>query len=128
MYSIETKNLTKKFKEKTAVDGVNLHIKDGELFALLGVNGAGKTTTIKMLSAIRLPTDGSITIEGMDMRKEPNKIKEVLNISPQETAIAPNLTVRENLEFILKPVQHGLKMLYAEGSSDHEECIRHNQN
>ena len=100
MYSIETKNLTKKFKEKTAVDGVNLHIKDGELFALLGVNGAGKTTTIKMLSAILLPTDGSITIEGMDMRKEPNKIKEILNISPQETAIAPNLTVRENLEFI----------------------------
>ena len=100
MYSIETKNLTKKFKEKTAVNGVNLHIKDGELFALLGVNGAGKTTTIKMLSAILLPTDGSITIEGMDMRKEPNKIKEILNISPQETAIAPNLTVRENLEFI----------------------------
>ena len=100
MYSIETKNLTKKFKEKTAVDGVNLHIKDGELFALLGVNGAGKTTTIKLLSAILLPTDGSITIEGMDMRKEPNKIKEILNISPQETAIAPNLTVRENLEFI----------------------------
>ena len=100
MYSIETRNLTKKFKEKTAVDGVNLHIKDGELFALLGVNGAGKTTTIKMLSAILLPTDGSITIEGMDMRKEPNKIKEILNISPQETAIAPNLTVRENLEFI----------------------------
>ena len=100
MYSIETKNLTKKFKEKTAVDGVNLHIKDGELFALLGVNGAGKTTTIKMLSAILIPTDGSITIEGMDMRKEPNKIKEILNISPQETAIAPNLTVRENLEFI----------------------------
>ncbi|MBQ2677294.1 MAG: ABC transporter ATP-binding protein [Firmicutes bacterium] len=100
MYSIETKNLTKKFKEKTAVNGVNLHIKDGELFALLGVNGAGKTTTIKMLSAIMLPTDGSIAIEGMDMRKEPNKIKELLNISPQETAIAPNLTVRENLEFI----------------------------
>ena len=100
MYSIETKNLTKKSKEKTAVNGVNLHIKDGELFALLGVNGAGKTTTIKMLSAIMLPTDGSIAIEGMDMRKEPNKIKELLNISPQETAIAPNLTVRENLEFI----------------------------
>ena len=100
MYSIETKDLTKKFKEKTAVDGIDLHIKEGELFALLGVNGAGKTTTIKMLSAILLPTEGSITIEGMDMKTQSNKIKEILNISPQETAIAPNLTVKENLEFI----------------------------
>ena len=100
MYSIETKELTKKFKDKAAVNGVDLKIKDGELFALLGVNGAGKTTTIKMLSAILLPTSGSITIEGMDMKHDANKIKEILNISPQETAIAPNLTVKENLEFI----------------------------
>ena len=100
MYSIETENLTKRFKDKTAVDGVDLRIRDGELFALLGVNGAGKTTTIKMLSAILLPTSGSITIAGMDMKSESNKIKEILNISPQETAIAPNLTVKENLEFI----------------------------
>ncbi len=100
MYSIETKNLTKKYKEKAAVNGINLQIKTGELFALLGVNGAGKTTTIKMLSGLILPTNGEITIEGMNMKKDSFKIKEILNVSPQETAIAPNLTVRENLDFM----------------------------
>ena len=68
MYSIETKNLTKCFKDKTAVDNLDLKIKSGELFALLGVNGAGKTTTIKMLSGLILPTSGSISIENMDMK------------------------------------------------------------
>ena len=100
MYSIETKKLTKKFKDKTAVNEMDLNIKQGELFALLGVNGAGKTTTIKMLSGLILPTSGSIKIENMDMKKETFKIKEILNVSPQETAIAPNLTVKENLEFM----------------------------
>ena len=100
MYSIETKKLTKKFKDKVAVNGIDLQIKEGELFALLGTNGAGKTTTIKMLSGLILPTDGSIKIEGMDMKKDVFKIKEILNVSPQETAIAPNLTVKENLEFM----------------------------
>ena len=100
MYSIETKQLIKKFKEKVAVDGINLQIKKGELFALLGTNGAGKTTTIKMLSGLILPTSGDIEIENMDMKKDIFKIKEILNVSPQETAIAPNLTVKENLEFM----------------------------
>ena len=100
MYSIETRQLTKKFKEKVAVDGINLQIKKGELFALLGTNGAGKTTTIKMLSGLILPTSGDIEIENMDMKKDIFKIKEILNVSPQETAIAPNLTVKENLEFM----------------------------
>ena len=100
MYSIETRQLTKKFKEKVAVDGINLQIKKGELFALLGTNGAGKTTTIKMLSGLILPTSGDIVIENMDMKKDIFKIKEILNVSPQETAIAPNLTVKENLEFM----------------------------
>ena len=100
MYSIETKNLTKKYKDKVAVNGIDLQIKEGELFALLGVNGAGKTTTIKMLSGLILPTSGDITIENMDMKKDTLKIKEILNVSPQETAIAPNLTVKENLEFM----------------------------
>ena len=100
MYSIETSQLTKKFKEKVAVDGINLQIKKGELFALLGTNGAGKTTTIKMLSGLILPTSGDIEIENMDMKKDIFKIKEILNVSPQETAIAPNLTVKENLEFM----------------------------
>lgn len=100
MYSIETKNLTKEFKDKIAVNGVDLKIKEGELFALLGVNGAGKTTTIKMLSGLILPTKGDIKILDMNMKKNMLKIKEYLNVSPQETAIAPNLSVKENLEFM----------------------------
>lgn len=100
MVSIETIKLTKKYKDKVAVNGIDLSIKEGELFALLGVNGAGKTTTIKMLSGLILPTSGSITIEDMDMKKDMFKIKEILNVSPQETAIAPNLTVKENLDFM----------------------------
>lgn len=100
MYSIETKKLTKRFKDKVAVNGIDLSIKQGELFALLGVNGAGKTTTIKMLSGLILPTSGEIVIENMNMKKDVFKIKEILNVSPQETAIAPNLTVKENLEFM----------------------------
>lgn len=100
MYSIETKNLTKKFKNKVAVNNINLKIKKGELFSLLGTNGAGKTTTIKMLSSLILPTSGEIKIMGFDINDERQKIKEILNVSPQETAIAPNLTVKENLEFM----------------------------
>ena len=100
MLSIETKNLTKKFKEKTAVNGIELKINEGELFALLGTNGAGKTTTIKMLSTLILPTEGEIKILGLDIVKDRQKIKEILNVSPQETAIAPNLSVKENLEFM----------------------------
>ena len=100
MYSIEIRDLTKKFKDKVAVNNISLKIKEGELFALLGVNGAGKTTTIKMLSGLILPTSGDIIIESMDIKKDTLKIKEILNVSPQETAIAPNLTVKENLEFM----------------------------
>jgi ABC-2 type transport system ATP-binding protein len=100
MNSIEVKNLTKKFKDKVAVNNMNLDIREGELFALLGTNGAGKTTTIKMLSGLILPSNGSITIEQMDMKKDSLKIKELLNVSPQETAVAPNLTVYENLDFM----------------------------
>ena len=100
MLAIETNKLTKKYKDKLAVNELDLNIKEGELLALLGVNGAGKTTTIKMLSGLILPTSGSIKIDGMDMKKDIFKIKEILNVSPQETAIAPNLTVKENLEFM----------------------------
>ena len=100
MNAIEIKNLTKKYKDVTAVNSINLQIKQGELFALLGVNGAGKTTTIKMLSGLILPNSGDIFIENMNMKKDIYKIKEILNVSPQETAIAPNLTVKENLEFM----------------------------
>ena len=100
MLAIETNKLTKKFKEKIAVNGINLKINEGELFALLGTNGAGKTTTIKMLSTLILPTDGEIKINGLDIIKDRQKIKEIINVSPQETAIAPNLSVKENLEFM----------------------------
>ena len=100
MNAVEIKKLVKKYGAKVAVNDMNLSIKEGELFALLGVNGAGKTTTIKMLSGLILPTSGEITILGMDMKKERIKIKSLLNVSPQETAIAPNLTVKENLDFM----------------------------
>ncbi len=100
MFAIETKDLTKRYKEKTAVNRINLKINQGELFALLGINGAGKTTTIKMLSTLILPTNGEIIINGLDIVKDRQKIRELLNLSPQETAIAPNLSVMENLEFM----------------------------
>ena len=100
MYAIKTNKLTKKYKDKVVVNGIDLLIREGELFSLLGVNGAGKTTTIKMLSGLILPTSGDILIDSMDMKNDIYKIKQLLNVSPQETAIAPNLTVKENLEFM----------------------------
>lgn len=100
MKSIEITNLTKKYGNKTAVDNLSLSIEQGELFGLLGVNGAGKTTTIKMLCGLCSATSGDATLQGFSISKEPTKIKEIINVSPQETAIAPNLSVRENLEFI----------------------------
>ena len=100
MFAIETTNLTKKFKDKTVVENLNLQIKQGELFSLLGTNGAGKTTTIKMLTTLLSSTDGQIFINGLDIKNDAQKIKNIINMSPQETAIAPNLTVEENLEFM----------------------------
>ncbi len=97
---IKTVNLTKKFGEKIAVNNLNLQINRGELFSLLGVNGAGKSTTIKMLTTLTPSTSGEIFIEGKNIFSNLEKIKSKMNISPQETAIAPNLTVNENLLFI----------------------------
>lgn len=97
---IKINNLTKKYKDKLAVDNLNLEIETGELFSLLGTNGAGKTTTIKMLSTLILPTSGEVEINNLDLVKDSSKIKEIINISPQETAIASNLTVLENLYFM----------------------------
>lgn len=100
MYEIETFELTKKFKNKVAVNNLNLNIKKGELFSLLGTNGAGKTTTIKMLTTLIEPTSGNIKISGLDSKVNKQKIRERINVSPQETAIALNLSVKENLEFM----------------------------
>ena len=98
MNAIQTHALTKRFKEKTAVDALELTVPEGELFALLGVNGAGKTTTIKLLSGLLAPTAGDAELFGISIRSQ--KVKHLLAVSPQETAVAPNLTVRENLELM----------------------------
>lgn len=100
MTAVQTLDLQKKFKDKTAVDGLNLSVEEGELLALLGVNGAGKTTTIRMLCCLSKPTAGDALLLGKSIRKESEAVKAMLNLSPQETAVAPNLSVRENLELI----------------------------
>lgn len=100
MIAIKTNNLSKQYKDKFAVKDLNIEILDGELYALLGVNGAGKTTIIKMLSCLTRPTEGSAEIFGYDLSTQSQQIKQFINISPQETAIAPMLSVQENLEFI----------------------------
>lgn len=100
MDAIKTVDLTKRYKDIVAVDRLNLTIREGELFALLGVNGAGKTTTIKMLSTLTEPTDGDALICGNSIRKSPRKVKELIGLSPQETAVAPNLSVLENLKLM----------------------------
>lgn len=100
MIAIQTTNLTKKFQNKTVVDSINLSINQGELFALLGLNGAGKTTSIKMLTCLIRPTKGDATILGKSIITNPHAVKEIINVSPQETAVARNLSVKENLELI----------------------------
>ena len=100
MQAIKVIDLVKKYKSITAVDGANLEIRQGELFSLLGVNGAGKTTTIKMLSCLTKPTGGDAIVGGYSITKEPEQVKRLIGVSPQETAVAPNLSVRENLELI----------------------------
>ena len=106
-YAIKTTGLTKKYKEITAVDDLNLEIKNGELFSLLGVNGAGKTTTIKILSTLTLPTKGDAVVSGESIISSPNLVKERIGVSPQETAVAPSLSVKENLTLMCDV--HGLK-------------------
>ena len=97
---IEAIDLTKKYGEKIAVNNLNLKIEEGELFSLLGVNGAGKTTTIKMLTTLIKPTSGIVKVLGYRSIDEKGMIRKSINVSPQETAIAPNLTVYENLDFM----------------------------
>ena len=98
MEAIKTRSLVKRYQTLTAVDGLDLEIRQGELFSLLGVNGAGKTTTIKMLSCLSEPTEGDALVGGYSITKEPEQVKQLIGVSPQETAVAPNLSVKENLE------------------------------
>lgn len=100
MESIQTEGLTKKYKDLTAVDGLNLAVHEGELFSLLGINGAGKTTTIKMLCCLTRPTDGDARLLGSSITDKTSDVKNIIGVSPQETAVAPNLTVKENLELM----------------------------
>ncbi len=100
MDAIRTIDLTKKYKEVTAVKGLNLQVKQGELFSLLGVNGAGKTTAIKMLSCLTQPTSGNAFLLGKSICTDAANVKTFIAVSPQETAVAPGLSVKENLELI----------------------------
>lgn len=100
MMAIKTVGLSKKYKDVIAVNDLNLEIKKGELYSLLGINGAGKTTTIKMLSCLVRPTDGDAKLNGKSIVSDSDGVKKIIGVSPQETAVAPNLSVKENLELM----------------------------
>ena len=100
MYAIETNALVKRYKNLTAVDGLDLQVRQGEIFSLLGVNGAGKTTTIKMLSCLSAPTAGNALVGGHSIATQSAAIKQLIAVAPQQTAVAPNLTAKENLQLI----------------------------
>ena len=100
MPAIRTEKLTKKYGDQTAVDALDLCVERGELFSLLGVNGAGKTTAIKMLCCLTRPSSGDAFLNGRSIVSDSGSVKEIIGVSPQETAVAPNLTVRENLELM----------------------------
>lgn len=99
MAEIETKQLNKFYKNLHALKDINLGIENNELFGLLGVNGAGKTTLIKILTCLSKQTSGEAYVHGFSVKDNPEKVKEIVDVSPQETAVAHNLTVRENLDF-----------------------------
>lgn len=100
MQAIKTIGLVKRYKKLTAVDKLDLEINRGELFSLLGVNGAGKTTAIKMLSCLTEISEGEAFVGGYSVINETERVKSLIGVSPQETAVAPNLSVKENLELI----------------------------
>lgn len=116
MEAIKTIDLTKKYKDITAVNSLNLTVHKGELYALLGVNGAGKSTTIKMLSCLSRPTSGDAELMGNSILSQTSKVKEIINVSPQETAVAAKLSVRENLEFTARI--YGLNKKEAKAKAD----------
>lgn len=100
MDAIRIEGLTKRYRDVLAVDSLSLCIEEGELFSLLGINGAGKTTTIKMLSCLTEPTEGDAYLLGNSIRNDSAKVRSLIAVSPQETAVAPGLSVRENLELM----------------------------
>ena len=100
MNAVEIQGLTKRYGAITAVDSLDLTVRQGELFALLGVNGAGKTTTIKMLSCLTRPDGGDARLLGRSIVSDAAGVKRCIGVSPQETAVAPNLTARENLALL----------------------------
>lgn len=126
MNAIEIKKLTKSFEGRKAVGPLSLEVKHGELFTLLGQNGAGKTTTIRMLCCMLPPTSGDALLLGESIITSPTAVKQKLNVSPQETAVAPNLTVKENLELVARIYGSGRhaasakadEMLHAFGLTD----------
>ena len=121
MHAIKTMELVKQYKNVTAVDKLHLEIMQGELFSLLGVNGAGKTTAIKMLSCLTKPTSGDAVVGGYSIMKEPEQVKGLIGVSPQETAVAPNLSVKENLELICGI--HGFSKEKTEKKMKELECL-----
>ena len=114
MYAIDIKNLTKRYKDVTAVESLSLSVEEGELFSLLGVNGAGKSTTIKMLSCLTAPTEGDALLLGHSIRRDAAAVKSLIAVSPQETAVAHGLSVKENLEL----------MCGAHGFSKEKRCAK----
>lgn len=96
---LELTNLTKKYNDNTVVNNISLHVKQGEIFGLLGPNGAGKSTMVSMISTVVMPTSGSITIDNKSLREKPMEIKKMMGIVPQDLALYPSLSTKENLEF-----------------------------
>ena len=99
-YSIEIKELTKHYRDTVAVDALSLNVEEGELLSLLGINGAGKTTTVKMLSCLTQATSGDAILHGKSIKTESAEVRPLISVSPQETAVAQGLSVKENLELI----------------------------
>ena len=95
-------SVCKRYKAKLALDNVSLSIREGECFGLLGVNGAGKTTLIKILCGLTRKSGGAVTVDGLSLDTDLDKIKGIIDVSPQETSVAGNLTVKENLEFFAR--------------------------
>lgn len=121
MYAIKTEKLTKKYKEKTAVSDLDLKINEGEMYGLLGVNGAGKTTTMKMLTTLIMPTSGEAELLGHSIKTDRAAVKQIIGISPQESAAAMNLTARENLELMAEGTADELVAL--SGEKDFESAF-----